>query len=116
MCLSYVCFSLPTCPWPQPGYDQFKRERDIPIIHHYNLFMSICRLAIPFFPMQNQFKESRRLDDNIVRLCINKEFMNNIKTLWEKNTDEAAQIERRVLALFTPQPKGMFVFSLLFKS
>jgi hypothetical protein len=92
------------------------RERYIPIIHHYNLFMSICRLAIPFFPMQNQFKESRRLDDNIVRLCINKEFMNNIKTLWEKNTDEAAQIERRVLALFTPQPKGMFVFSLLFKS
>ena len=41
---------------------------------------------------------------NIVRLCITKEFMNNIKTLWEKNTDEVVQIE----------PKGVgFVHALI---
>lgn len=41
--------------------------------------------------------ESRRLDDNIVRLCINNEFMNNIKTLWEKNTDEATKKKAALL-------------------
>ena len=48
MCLSYVCLSLPTCPWPQPGYHQFKREI-YTVYPLYIIIIYLCLFAVWLF-------------------------------------------------------------------